>query len=576
MLGRTRHTGPNIKMKIRDKLFLGFGLYILLAVILGFFAYKELRTIGTRLTLVETTDDITNTILEVRRYEKNFLLYRDGTSLGELKQYLATLKENIDNIKAEIIFEIGSSNYETMKRAIAEYERLVDMIAVNLQSQEKQVALVRDSGRKAERSLTRTELQAFLVLRRLEKNIMLYRSKDSYTVFMKAVIASAFGHRSDIQHYTMLVTGLFRLYEAERNAEESMRVTAREIQSFTQNLSKKERTDIATTIKMSISLLFIALVLIVTVGTVINIKLATSIATPIRTLEKITKKIARGDFSESIEVKGKDELASLEVAFNQMEERLKNALWSLEHTIEKLREKQAQLVEAEKLASVGKLAAGIAHEINNPLTSVLTFSNLMLEQCPPNDPRREKLKLMVRETDRARNIVRQLLNFGRETAIKPAWININQPVSEIADSLVAQDAFKGIEIALKLGDDLPAVNADPAQIGQVVMNILLNAIHSITPPGRIDVATRMNEHNIEIVFSDTGAGIPEEHLHKIFDPFFTTKDAFKGTGLGLAVSYGIIKKHDGDIEIASAVGKGTTFTVRLPITTAEAARVGNK
>jgi signal transduction histidine kinase len=316
---------------------------------------------------------------------------------------------------------------------------------------------------------------------------------------------------------------------------------------------------------MSVNLLLLALVLVVVLGIIINIKLATSIATPIRTLEKITKKISQGDFSEQIEVKGQDELSSLEASFNLMEEKLKNALWSLEHTIEKLREKQAQLVEAEKLASVGKLAAGIAHEINNPLTAVLTFSNLMLEQCPPGDPRHERLKLMARETNRARNIVRQLLNFGREIVIKPETININRPVSEIADSLAAQDAFKGIELAMKLDEHLPDIEADPAQVGQVVMNMLLNAIHAITLPGRIEVVTRRNGNAVEIVFSDTGRGIPEEHIHKIFDPFFTTKEAFKGTGLGLAVSYGIIKKHGGDIEVVSSEGKGTTFTVRLPI-----------
>ncbi len=552
-------------MKIRDKLLLGFGLYILLATILGFFAYKELRTIGTRLTLVETADDITNTILEVRRYEKNFLLYKDHTSLTELRQYLASLKEDIDNIQTEIISEIGSDNYETMRRAIAEYERLIDTIAASFTSQEEMGTLVRDTGRKVEKSLSGEELQAFLILRRYEKNIMLYRTQDSYNLFKRNFVAFAFAGRADTQHYYKLITRLFHLYETERNSVEATRVTAREIQSFTQNLSKNERMDIATTIKMSISLLLIALVLIIAFGTIINIKLATSIATPIRTLEKITKKISQGDFSESIEVKGKDELASLEIAFNQMEDRLKNALWSLEHTIEKLREKQAQLVEAEKLASVGKLAAGIAHEINNPLTAVLTFSNLMLEQCPPSDPRHDKLKLMARETNRARNIVRQLLNFGRETVIKPEKININQPVAEIADSLIAQDAFKGIDLDVKLGDNLPEVDADPAQIGQVVMNILLNAIHAITPPGRIEVATRMNGNNVEIVFSDTGAGIPEEHIHKIFDPFFTTKGASKGTGLGLAVSYGIIKKHGGDIEVTSSVGQGTKFKVRLPI-----------
>ena len=552
-------------MKIRDKLFLSFGLYILLAVILGFFAYKDLRTISTKLVLVETADDITNTILEVRRYEKNFLLFKDSESLAELQKYLGVLKNSIAAIQTEIVLEIGSDNYTMMKAAIAEYERLVTAIAENYTTQEEQEALVRERGQQTELAVTGAELQSLLVLRRYEKNVMLYRNKEVYDVFKRTYDASPLSSHSEVERYQATVARLYDLYEEEKQSLDKMRLKAREIQAFTQNLSKKERADIATTIKMSINLQVLALALIVVVGIVINIKLATSIATPIRTLEKISRKIAEGDFSEHIEVKGKDELSSLETAFNQMEDRLKNALWSLEHTIEKLREKQAQLVEAEKLALVGKLAAGIAHEINNPLTSVLTFSNLMLEQCPPDDPRHDKLKLMARETNRARTIVRQLLNFGRETVIKPEKININQPVTEIADSLVAQDAFKGIGLEMKLGDNLPDVNADPAQIGQVVMNLLLNAIHSITPPGRIEVVTRRIENSIEIVFKDTGAGIPEENIHKIFDPFFTTKDASKGTGLGLAVSYGIIKKHGGEIEIASTVGKGSIFIVRLPI-----------
>ena len=546
-------------MKIRDKLFLSFGLYILLAVILGFFAYKDLRTISTKLVLVETADDITNTILEVRRYEKNFLLFKDSESLAELQKYLGVLKNSIAAIQTEIVLEIGSDNYTMMKAAIAEYERLVTAIAENYTTQEEQEALVRKRGQQTELAVTGAELQSLLVLRRYEKNVMLYRNKEAYDVFKRTYDASPLSSHSEVEHYQATVARLYDLYEAEKQSLDKMRLKAREIQAFTQNLSKKERADIATTIKMSINLQVLALALIVVVGIVINIKLATSIATPIRTLEKISRKIAEGDFSEHIEVKGKDELSSLETAFNQMEDRLKNALWSLEHTIEKLREKQAQLVEAEKLALVGKLAAGIAHEINNPLTSVLTFSNLMLEQCPPDDPRHDKLKLMARETNRARTIVRQLLNFGRETVIKPEKININQPVTEIADSLVAQDAFKGIGLEMKLGDNLPDVNADPAQIGQVVMNLLLNAIHAITPPGRIEVVTRRIENSVEIVFKDTGAGIPEENIHKIFDPFFTTKDATKGTGLGLAVSYGIIKKHGGEIEVASTVGKGINF-----------------
>jgi two-component system NtrC family sensor kinase len=495
-------------VKIRDKLFLGFGLYIMLAVILGSFAYKEIRKIGTRLSLVETADDITNAILEVRRYEKNFLLYRDPDDFDEMKKYLTILKDSIEDVKAEVVGEINmiderdvpgapedpvrggrrsgvpDSNYERMKRTINDYERLMDVIAKNANAQD--------------------------------------------TV-------------------------------------KQMRRTAREIQSFTQNLAKRERANVAAAISKSINLVIIALVLIVLFGTIINIKLATSIAAPIRRLEKITKRIAKGDFSETIEEKGKDELASLAISFNLMAGQLKHALRSLENTIQQLKDKQAQLVEAEKLAAVGKLAAGIAHEINNPLTSVLTFSNLMLEQCPREDPRYDKLRLMARETDRARNIVRQLLSFGREVVLKPQTIDLNAVISDVLDSLTNQDAFKGIELTKDFANNLPPLYADPAQISQVAVNMLLNAIHAITPPGSIGVATRSSGGFAEIVFSDSGSGISEEHLGRIFDPFFTTKDMTKGTGLGLAVSYGIIKKHNGDIEVSSVVGKGTTFTVRLPI-----------
>ncbi|MBI5203574.1 MAG: two-component sensor histidine kinase, partial [Nitrospirae bacterium] len=253
------------------------------------------------------------------------------------------------------------------------------------------------------------------------------------------------------------------------------------------------------------------------------------------------------------------------VSFNIMEEKLRIALTRLENKVMELREKQSLLVEAEKLASIGILATGIAHELNNPLTSVLTFSHLMLEHLPEGDPYYEKVKIMARETERARNIVRQLLSFAKETPLNTIKININRPVTEIIDSLIAQGIFRDIELTLNLSDTLPEIYADPARIGQVVLNILLNAVHAITPPGKIDVATRVMDNFLEIIFSDTGCGIPEEHITKIFDPFFTTKDLNKGTGLGLAVSYGIIKKHGGEIRVESSVGKGSTFIVRLPV-----------
>lgn len=552
-------------MKIRDKLFLGFGLYTLLAAILGFFAYKELRTVTVRLALVETADDITNTILEVRRYEKVFLLLKDKDSQQELKGYLGILKKDIDDIKIEIIKEIGENNHDMMKKAIAEYENFFNSVAENLKSQDELITIIRETGRTIEKRAAGRDLQAFLTLRKDEKNLMLYKNEAAYETFMKTLTSSRLVQGREIERYITLVKKLYELYKQENASVNKMRVKAREIQSFTESLSKKERADIGAILKKFTNLLLYALLAIIILGAIINIKLATSISTPIRNLEKITKKVAVGDLSESVAVEGNDEIASLAVSFNIMEEKLRIALTRLENKVIELREKQSQLVEAEKLASIGILATGIAHELNNPLTSVLTFSHLMLEHLPNEDPYYEKVKIMARETERARNIVRQLLSFTKETPLNTIKININRPVTEIIDSLIAQGIFKDIELTLNLSDTLPEISADPARIGQVVLNILLNAVHSITPPGKIEVATRVMDNFLEIIFSDTGSGIPEENITKIFDPFFTTKDLNKGTGLGLAVSYGIIKKHGGEIRVESSVGKGSTFIVRLPV-----------
>jgi len=550
-------------MKIRDKLLLGFGLYIAFAIAAGFYAYSGLLKITTRLNLVETADDITNTILEVRRYEKNYLLFRDDESLGELKEKIALLKEGIDNMQAEIIREIGPGNYTMIKDSIADYEKRFERVREMLGLQEELSTQIRTTGRDVERSLRGQELRAFLVLRRYEKNIMLYEDKSHYETFMEAY--RSLKPEGDIYSYGILMSKLFELYREEKAAVEGMRVKAREIRSFTENLSKKERSEIGNALKTSRNIVVYTFAILVILGTLVNIKLATGIARPLRRLETVTRKMAEGDFPDLVQVGGRDEIASLQNSFNRMAGKLRTAMSSLEQTIEKLHEKQAQLVEAEKLASIGKLAAGIAHEINNPLTYVLTFSSLMLEQMPKDDPRHERLRMIVRETRRVRNIVRQGLSFAKEAPLKLEKMDVNQPLAEIIESLTEQDSFKDIELSLDLAKNLPKIDIDPVQIGQVVLNIVLNAVHAITPPGKIKVTTRTAGNFVELTFSDTGEGIPEEHLKKIFDPFFTTKDKTKGTGLGMAVSYGIIKKHGGDIRIESTVGKGSTFIVRLPI-----------
>jgi len=552
-------------MRIRQKLFLGFGLYVFFAAAFGFFAYKEMTAITRQLSFLEVADDVSITMLEVRRYEKNYLLYKDNNSLPELRKYIDVLNKYIDNIRVEIINEIGVENFDAMKKTITEYELWVNKVVETTQLQDKRVESIRDTGREVEKKLSGIRLEKFLVLRRYEKNLIIYKDRQNYETFLHTYLTSGLGGNAEVAEYKGQVDNLYDLYDKERSYMDRMRSNAREVQSYTVKLSRKERADISTTLRMSMRLLLYAVLTIIALGTAINIELSMSIGEPIRRLEKVSRKMAAGDFSENIEVKGSDEIASLGESFNQMEEKLKNALGDLEQTVHMLKDKQAQLVESEKLASIGLLAAGIAHEINNPLTSVLTFSNLMLEQIPEDDPNRERVKMMVWETSRARTIVRQLLSFAREAPLRLSRINVNQPVTEIVDSLLAQDKFTDIELVMDLAHDIPEVSADPPQVGQVVLNLLLNAVYAITPPGKIEISTRAVKDYVEISISDTGCGIPEEAVGRIFEPFYTTKDTDKGTGLGLAVSYGIIKKHRGDIEVKSEVGKGTTFIVRLPI-----------
>jgi len=557
-------------MKIRDKLFIAFGLYIFLASVLGFFAYKELRTITKRLTLVEVADDITNTFLEVRRFEKNFLLYRDRESLQELKKYLGTLKGNMDNITAEIIKEVGTDNYTTMKNAITEYEFLIESIALNFKSQEEIVARVRDTGRDIEKKLKGNDLRIFLILRRYEINLLLYRDQPAYGTFMQTF--SSLAADREAEEYRVLVERVFELFRDEKYAVEKMRLRAREIQSDTEELSKKERAAISSILTMARNMLLLALLAIVTVGTVINVKLARSISTPIRKLEKVTRKIAMGDFSEMIEVPGRDELTSLEISFNQMENRLKDTLSSLELAIKNLHEKQEELVEAEKLASLGRIAAGVAHEINNPLAIVNEKAGLMqdiLEMSGDFQSREKFLNLIggiVGSVSRCRAITHRLLGFARRMDITIEAMDLNESVKEVKGFLEKEILLRNVGIEMNLLEGLPRINSDKGQLEQVFLNIMKNAVDAVEEGGLIVVSTGMkDETTARVSVKDNGPGIPKDKLNQIFEPFFTTKGREKGTGLGLFVSYGIMKKLGGSIIVESEVAIGTTLIIEIPV-----------
>lgn len=318
--------------------------------------------------------------------------------------------------------------------------------------------------------------------------------------------------------------------------------------------------------------------LLIVIGAVL---IARRISRPLRTLEGAARQIADGDFNREVVVDAPEEVQHLATSINQMAKKLAAEKQELEdwgNTLEKrvqeraeeLKKIHSQLFRSEKLASIGKLAAGVAHEINNPLTGILTNSSLLLEDLDKGDPRHEDLDIIVKETIRCREIVKRLLDFARQTKPQKKLTNVNALIENITLLVRNQASFRNIDIVKNLTEDLPEILSDTDQIQQVFINIILNAAEAMTKGGTLRIESAMTKDGefIDVRFTDTGPGIPEEHRERIFDPFYTTKE--HGTGLGLSISYGIIEQHGGTIGVESCIGKGSTFSVLLPVKMSEA------
>lgn len=337
-----------------------------------------------------------------------------------------------------------------------------------------------------------------------------------------------------------------------------------------------ERPYIDTTNKVIMGFFVIA-TLCVFLLFIILVFSTTRIIKPLRKMVLATQKIAKGDLDHKLHVRSKDEIGALAESFDKMTEELRIANqklvgWgkTLEKKVEErtneIREMQSHLVQQEKLASLGKLAAGIAHEINNPLGGILIYSHLLLEDMKKEDPRYDNLAKIVKETTRCKDIVKGLLQFARPREPEAIQIDINATLDSALSLLESQAVFQNITIKKRYASGLPPIVADRSQLQQVFVNIILNAADAMDRAGTLSLDTSLDEEKrfICIAFTDTGHGIKPEHKARLFEPFFTTKEVGAGTGLGLAISYSIIQKHGGNIEVKSEVGRGSTFTVKLP------------
>ena len=350
-------------------------------------------------------------------------------------------------------------------------------------------------------------------------------------------------------------------------------------------LSRSTEGERKALLHTTIGLLAGGLVFAVVVGAVFFL-IVYRVVRPLRKLTDAASAIAEGKYGETVPVKGGDEVAVLGAAFNRMSVSMEQAMreisdWNrlLETRVvgktRELQEVNLRMVEVERLAAMGQVAAGVAHELNNPLSGIMGYSDLALGQYRDVPPEKlapkdiEKLLGYFENvsglTVRCRNIILDMLKFARQPTEELSLQDMNALVGETLVFLDHQMKNGNVKVIREFTEGLPPFRGNALQMQQVFTNILVNAQHAMHGGGTVTVRTRRSEDDLVAEFSDTGCGILPEDLHRIFEPFFTTKPVGKGTGLGLSVSYGIVKRYGGRIDVESAVGKGTKFTVRVPV-----------
>ena len=462
---------------IRGRIVAVFVACLAFVVILTVFYYWNLFSIERRLGIAENFEDLFNDILEIRRYEKNFLFYRDGDSLKQNISYIGETKEITVKLAVDIAQVIGEQELQRFRNNLDSYKGMMEA----------------NQGR-LERKASQIEV-------------------------------------------------------------EKIRAKGKELVDFSQNLLriKRERIHRALTRTLSIPIAFVgSLVLLLTLIFQLVVK---NILKPLALIQRTTEDVARGNYTPiPHEEKRRDEISELIAAFNKMAGEIES--------------RQEEVVQSRKIAAIGTFTSGIAHELNNPINNIyLTAETLLEEYTNLSDAEANELILdVLNQADRAGEIVKNLLDFSRNE--RPSFTDLN--IAAVIDSTVKlvknQIMLAGIGLERNIPSDVPAIRGNLRNLQHVFLNLLLNAIQAMPGGGSIGVAASQESPDyIRVDVKDTGIGIKPEDLERIFDPFFTTKSVGRGTGLGLSVTYSIVKAHGGYIEVGSEVNVGTTFSVFLPV-----------
>jgi two-component system NtrC family sensor kinase len=439
--------------------------------------YENIFALEKKLVIVERFDDLLNDILELRRYEKNFIYTRDIESLNENIFYLFRVEDTSKRLSESIRDVAGRKAYDSFVADLLGYKRV------------------------------------------LEKNTHLSKKGEG---------------RIDVV---------------------GIREKGKDLVDFAQNLIrlKRERIQNALSGTLTIPLAFLGTfaVLVVLIFQVMT----RSILKPLALLQRATEEVAKETFAPiPYKMKGKDEVSQLIAAFNKMAEEIKSG--------------QEQLLQSRKMASIGTFTSGIAHELNNPLNNIAITAESLLGESSDLDGQeaQEMIQDILNQTERASQVVKNLLEFSRTERPFLTHLSMKEVIEGTIRLVKNQIMVAGIQLDAHIADDLPAIRGKRQDLQQALLNILLNANQAMKNGGLISIrAMKSQDGYIRVEIEDTGTGIKPGDLEHIFDPFYTTKPVGEGTGLGLSLTYGIIKTHGGYVEVKSEVGRGTTFSIYLPV-----------
>ncbi|MBI5739588.1 MAG: HAMP domain-containing protein [Nitrospirae bacterium] len=566
-----------MQLKIWHKMIIGISIPALLTLIGGLWSYKYINDVKKRHSYVQIADDLKEDVLEVRRNEKNYLNYRDHEHFKQVLASITVLTRSIKMISPATIDEIGKDEFLLLNRTSTNYSTVMEKLHAHFHQEKQSIEKVREEGRRLETFAATGEHKVglstnfILNLRRLEKNYMLFRDRDSFTQLdnalsqLKGMVESCY----DCMPYVEAIRDLFASYEKSDSGIGELQISGNTLEEITDRIARRERQHIETFFTITQRFTLIALILLCTLGPMLVYGTASYIVAPIIRLTEITKKIAEGDLSLRAPIKEHDETFTLAVSFNTMLDHLQLSHKSLEKSMELLREKQE---EVEKCASVGLLVSGVAHEMNNPLNNISLTAETMKEEMDvlSHGELNECLQDILNQSDRAKRVVENLLNYvGARKSSAVERLDINSVVNESVNLITNELMVTNIHLNKNIPYTPLYVKGDHNKLEEILVNIMVNAIHALkdADPGVLSVSISHEQADGQVLISigDNGHGIPESDLKNIFEPFFTTKPTGLGTGLGLPVARKLAREHYGEIEVESKEGEGTTFKIRLPV-----------